>query len=256
MGCIYLIRNTVNGKCYIGQTIRDAEKTRIRDHLAGYGSRLVNLAVAKYGKEAFTVDFLHDGIIPDFLDMLEIEAIAKFDTLAPNGYNLTTGGEGGRLSEETRSKMSQAKKNPSAETRRKLSEARKGKKLSDETRRKMSEARKGEKHYLFGKTHTAETRQKMSEAQKGKKNHLFGKTLSDETRRKLSEAQKGKKLSDETRRKLSEAKETPETSAARQEFESLPADMPTKEKCRHLHQKFHYKHRRTIYNWCKKFQSE
>ena len=42
MGSIYKITNTVNGKAYIGQTIHDAEKTRIRDHLngTGNGSRL------------------------------------------------------------------------------------------------------------------------------------------------------------------------------------------------------------------------
>ena len=39
MGSIYKITNTVNGKAYIGKTIRDAVKTRIRDHLNGYGSQ-------------------------------------------------------------------------------------------------------------------------------------------------------------------------------------------------------------------------
>mgnify|MGYP000621822466 CR=1 FL=1 len=49
----------------------------------------------------------------------------------------------------------------SDETRRKMSEAHKGKTLSEETRRKMSEIRKG-------KTHSEETKRKQSEVKKGK----------------------------------------------------------------------------------------
>ena len=51
---------------------------------------------------------------------------------------------GKHLSEETRRKMSEARKGKhlSEETRRKLSEVRKGKHLSEETRRKISEARR------------------------------------------------------------------------------------------------------------------
>ena len=58
----------------------------------------------------------------------------------------------------------------------------KEKQRTAETRRKISEAMKG-------KTHTYETKRKMSE----------------ETRMKMSESHKGKKFSDETRRKMSES---------------------------------------------------
>ena len=96
MGSIYLIRNLRNNKCYIGQTIHDAEKTRIRDHFYyPYRSNVVlSRAIEKYGKEAFTYEILHDGIIPAMLDSYEIEAIQKFNTVVPNGYNLNYGGSG------------------------------------------------------------------------------------------------------------------------------------------------------------------
>ena len=66
-------------------------------------------------------------------------------------------------SEETRRKMSEAKKGKhlSEEHRKKLSEAQKGKHHSDYTRRKISDAKKG-------KHHSEEHRKKMSESHKGK----------------------------------------------------------------------------------------
>ena len=79
------------------------------------------------------------------------------------------------------SKISESHKreNLSVETRKKLSESRKGKKHSEKTRKKLSESHKRENL-------SVETRKKLSEARKGKK-------TSEETRKKLSEASKGKK---------------------------------------------------------------
>ena len=117
MGSIYKITNTVNGKSYIGQTIYDAEKTRIRQHLNGHscGSKLVKHAIERYGKDAFTYEILHDGIIPEFLDTLEKEAIDKFNTVHPHGYNRTSGGGGGPHSEDTCQRISEYVKKRVAE---------------------------------------------------------------------------------------------------------------------------------------------
>ena len=83
-------------------------------------------------------------------------------------------------------------KHHSAEARKKMSKARKGKRFSESHKNKMSEARKG-------KHHSVEARKKISESMKGKH-------LSEETRTKLSEARKGKHHSAETRKKISEAR--------------------------------------------------
>ena len=92
------------------------------------------------------------------------------------------------MSDDTRKKISEANKGRpspmkgvtlSEETRRKISEAKKGHIVTDETRRKMAEAMKG-------KHHTDETRQKISEAMKGKKRKPF----TEEHRRKMSESAK------------------------------------------------------------------
>ena len=82
----------------------------------------------------------------------------------------------------------------------------KGKHLSAETRKKMSEALKGKKCYIFGKHLSEETRKKISEAQNGENNYWFGKHHSEETRKKMSESKKGKPKSAETRKKMSESK--------------------------------------------------
>jgi len=98
------------------------------------------------------------------------------------------------VSDETKAKLSEIAKNRppmSAETRRKLSEAQKGRKHSEETKRKISEANKG--RGISDKCRAA-----SAIAHKGKK-------LSDEHRRKISESQIGRKPTEETRRKLSEA---------------------------------------------------
>ena len=110
----------------------------------------------------------------------------------------------------------------SEETRKKLSEARKGRTLSEDTRKKLSEALSGDNNPMYGKHHSsetrlkmsaalkgmtlsAETRQKLSEALSGDNNPMYGKHHSAETRQKIAEARKGMTLSEETRKKLSEA---------------------------------------------------
>ena len=89
-------------------------------------------------------------------------------------------------------------KHLSAETRKKMSEARINKPKSAETRKKMSEAHKGKPSWIKGKHHSEESRKKMSESKNGKHH-------STETLKKMSEAQKGKHRSAETRKMMSEA---------------------------------------------------
>lgn len=100
--------------------------------------------------------------------------------------------KGTKLSEEHCRKIGKAHKGQkrSEKTKTNISESLKGRKLSEETRRKISEVQKGKKA-------SEETKEKMSESRKGGK-------LSDEHRRKISEGRKGKKMSEETKQKLRE----------------------------------------------------
>ena len=136
MGCIYGIRNEVNLKWYIGKCGGDIDK-RKQDHFTGHGSRLVKKAIDKYGVENFRFHILLDGVLPEFLDMYEIEYIDKYNSIAHNGYNLRSGGEGGKPSKQSREKMIESQK------RRREKEdyvpPMFGKKHSKETKLKISE---------------------------------------------------------------------------------------------------------------------
>ena len=87
-------------------------------------------------------------------------------------------------------------KKRSDETRRKISEAHKGKVLSEEHKRKI---KKNNARYWLGKNRSEEMKRKVG---------LFfkGKHLSEKHKQKVSEALKGRYVSEETKIKLSEAK--------------------------------------------------
>ena len=164
---IYQTTNRVNNKIYIGaHSTNDLDDGYIGSGLAFMG------AVKKHGKEAFSREILFMFDTPEQAYSKEAELVNEVFVSRQDTYNLQIGG--GNFTEEHR---------------RKISEARKGKKRkphSEETRRKISEARKGKK----GKPHSEEHRRKMSEAKKGKK----GKPQSEEHRQKISEAKKAQHL--------------------------------------------------------------
>jgi len=91
-GVIYKITNLVNGKIYIGQTIRKNPKSRFYEHLSYSKVNKFNMilpkAIAKYGKNNFTFEVLDKAFNQVELNLLEGVYISWFNTLVPNGYNL------------------------------------------------------------------------------------------------------------------------------------------------------------------------
>lgn len=98
MGYIYKITNKITNKCYIGETKKSNPELRWNEHKSkiekGIGCPALQDAVKKYGIENFKFEILIICFDDDRYKF-EKEYIKKYNSIAPNGYNLTTGGEGG-----------------------------------------------------------------------------------------------------------------------------------------------------------------
>lgn len=212
MGVIYKITNLVDGKIYVGQTVQKLSR-RFNQHKHGNGEG-VDQAIKKYGIENFKIEPI-EKCPREMLNDREMFWIKELNCIAPNGYNLTEGGQsdfrvseatkeklriiniGKTLSAETKAKISeseQGEKNPfygkhhTPETKAKISAIHKGKVISPETRAKMSEAHKNP---------SPETRAKLSASRTGEKNPFYGKHHTAETKAKISAKKKAKKLAEE-----------------------------------------------------------
>ena len=163
------------GRSYIGYTKDLNSRVIAHRHAAKTGgTSYFHCALRKHGADNFKWEVLAIVQGEGEAKRLEVELIAKFQTKAPGGYNLTDGGEGMNPTAETRARMSAAKKgqytgadNPfygrehSAEVRARMSAAAKGKPKSAAHRRNIGAARKGCKH-------TAAARAAISAAHKGR----------------------------------------------------------------------------------------
>ncbi len=175
-GNIYVVKNNINGKCYVGQTIRTVHK-RLISHKS-LQDCMIGRAIHKYGEENFTIYELRE-VPRKLLDPFEIQLIKQIGSLCPNGYNLALGGSGnnGGLS---------------AEHKAKIGAKNKGKKLSEETKEKLRQTALGRPSPMKGRNHTKETRQKQSEARMGMEPWNKGIPRREETKRKASAALMGR----------------------------------------------------------------
>lgn len=137
MGVIYMLTSPSNKK-YIGQHNTENVEKRLKSHVAGYEAYIKKLeeltklreenptenfeditnkgcvalynAFAKHGPENFEYEILFEQIPLEELNGLEDDCIIKYNTLAPNGYNLrlNNGKERPTLSEESRKRFSEA----------------------------------------------------------------------------------------------------------------------------------------------------
>jgi len=87
--------NFPNGKIYIGITRKTAEYRLKRHYKVPEKDRQpCQRALHKYGLESIRIEKLATCDEWELLCLSEREAIEKYDTLYPNGYNMTLGGEG------------------------------------------------------------------------------------------------------------------------------------------------------------------
>lgn len=154
--CIYVHTNIANGKKYVGQTsFSDNPNRRWLDGNGYKQNKEFYNSIQKRGwNEGYTHEVIHDGIeSKEEADSLEIYYIKLHNSRYPNGYNLTDGGSGDgclnyKWTIEQKAKIrGENHKNYgrhlSETTRIKISEAQKGKIISDESKRNMSLAKIG-----------------------------------------------------------------------------------------------------------------
>ena len=176
--CVYIHRNTINNKVYIGQTCLNVQD-RWRNNGSGYLKKkngnytqpVFARAILKYGWDSFEHIIFADNLTQDEANQIERILIALYKTDNKNyGYNIRSGGDNSTFNSE--------------ESKKRRSEAHKGIKHSEESKNKMSESHKGNKN-RFGTTTSEEGRKNMSESHKG----IYP---SEETRKKMGESHKGK----------------------------------------------------------------
>lgn len=127
---IYKITNRINGKIYIGQTIRPLS-VRLKQHLAR-GESLVSKAIKKYGIDNFVIEQIDAANSISSLNEKEIYWIKYNDCISPNGYNISQGGFGSL-----------------------------GVQHSESWKKQHSLKMRGVSNPLFGKKHSIETKRKI-----------------------------------------------------------------------------------------------
>lgn len=204
-GYIYMTTNTVNGVKYIGK-----HKSESFDSKYLGSGILLKRAIDKYGSNNFVVEILESANSLQELNSLEIEYIKKFDCVnSDDFYNLAIGGSGGdtliHLSPSEKEDFYRNRpngmtgKSHSAETRKLISEALKGKTKgvpkSEHHKLKISESNKGKNlgktSGFKGKTHSEEAKQLMRMQRIGKTSPRKGVKLSEDTKTKISNSRKG-----------------------------------------------------------------
>ncbi|MFW6219641.1 MAG: GIY-YIG nuclease family protein [bacterium] len=176
-GYIYKITNMINGKIYIGQTIRSLEK-RIYEYKKAllynnsFNNEHLKKSFNKYGFDNFKFEIIDTALDIDELNDKEIKYIKEYDsTNRERGYNIHKGGRNSLLSEETKEKMSQVRKGiKQNENWVKNRVAEKG---SDEAKK-------------YGRPKTEEEKRMISEFHKNRER----KKWTDEEKKKMSEEKK------------------------------------------------------------------
>ena len=181
---VYVHVCKVNGKRYVGCTTRVKPELRWKEGKGYQNNDHFYRAILKHG----WTNFQHEVFEVESEEEMyrkEVELISFYHSNDPKfGYNNSSGGEKSALGCKH-----------SEESRKKMSEAQKGKTLSEEHKRHIAETAK--KRYLDH----PEIRRKISESGKGK----HSKPLSEDHKRRISETLKKRWSDPEVRRKQSEA---------------------------------------------------
>ncbi len=218
---IYSLNDPRNNSAvrYVGKTVKSLE-TRLKGHVKN----------AKWGERSHKNNWIRSllaaGIYPEIkllctanehnwqdqernmISFYRTTGILTNGTDGGDGVSDSSGEIGKKISKaltgikrsvETRAKISMANALRGPDVAIKISEAKRGKPLSQEHRKKLM----GHQAWNKGKKLSIEHCQKLSAAHKGKPSSFAGKKHTDESRALISKTQIGRKASDITRAKMS-----------------------------------------------------
>lgn len=136
---VYIHKNILNGKVYVGQTCNLSERWRNNGKNYFNSIKFYN-AIKKYGWDNFTHEVVYSNLNKQAADKLEKELIHKYNSIE-EGYNLKEGGSRGELSTKSLAKMSESLKRGYSEfpeRREKIRNKALGRKMPKDTRCKIS----------------------------------------------------------------------------------------------------------------------
>ena len=93
-GCIYRLTNLVTKKTYIGKTVNFKQRMRQHKYPKKTDKTYLHNSIRKHGWDNFKAEIIMDDVPEEDLSNLEISHIEVENTMCPNGYNLTLGGQG------------------------------------------------------------------------------------------------------------------------------------------------------------------
>ena len=188
---VYCHINKINGKRYFGITSRTPAQRWGRG--TGYKKcTAFARAIRKYGWDNFEHVIYFTDLTQKAAEAFETFFINHFNTINPKyGYNLTTGGGVCKMSDLTKKKQSEAKKQFWVEHSGMFDgplNPHYGKRHSEETKQLLS-------YITLHRCDDPEYRKRLSESHKGKIPPNKGVPMSEEQKRKVSLAKKGCKPS-------------------------------------------------------------
>jgi group I intron endonuclease len=167
-GFIYMTKNLITGKLYIGQHKRTMNPKDIDDSWYLGSGVALRRAILKYGEENFERTILYECENESQLNYMEYVFTDFYNVVEDdNFYNMVMGGQGPKchtFTEEQKEHMRHPHKPMSPETRehRRMLDSKRV--CSEETRRKLSELAKAK---LTGYKHSEQSKHNMSESHKG-----------------------------------------------------------------------------------------
>lgn len=141
---LYIVTNVVNGMQYVG--LSKSLKQRMAGHKCAASKSALHVAIKEHGFDKFVFSHIADAFDLSAACRMERMLIEQHNTLTPNGYNQTVGGQVGPVgykhSAETKKKLSDANRMRGEVLKERFRLSKKGVKQTDAFRANASEKMK------------------------------------------------------------------------------------------------------------------